>query len=51
MTGGVFPYFEVTSTIMGIAFLVAAGLGIISSIAPSISVAKMSVVDGLRTLD
>jgi hypothetical protein len=31
--------------------LVAAGLGIIASIAPSIAVARMSVVNGLKTLD
>jgi hypothetical protein len=36
---------------MAIAGLVAASLGIIASIAPSISVARMSVVNGLKTLD
>jgi hypothetical protein len=30
---------------------VAAVLGIVSAIAPSISVARMSVVNGLKTLD
>jgi putative ABC transport system permease protein len=51
MTNGVFITFEVTPKIMGIATLVAAGLGIVASIAPSISVARTSVVDGLKTLD
>ena len=51
LTGGVFPTFEVTWRILGQAFFVAAGLGIISSIAPSIAVARMSVVEGLKTLD
>jgi putative ABC transport system permease protein len=51
LTGGVFPYFEVTGKILGTAFLVAAGLGLAASIAPSIAVARMSVVEGLRTLD
>ena len=48
---GIFVYFEVTPKIMGTAFLVAAGLGIIASIAPAISVARTSVVEGLKTLD
>jgi hypothetical protein len=30
---------------------VAAGLGIVASLAPAISVARMSVVQGLKTLD
>lgn len=51
MTAGVFVSFEVTPKIMGTAFLVATGLGIIASIAPAISVARMSVVNGLKTLD
>lgn len=48
---GVFVIFEVTPRIMGQACLVAASLGIIAAIAPSISVARMSVVEGLKTLD
>ena len=48
---GMMPIFEVTPGIMGVAFLVAAFLGIIASIAPAISVARMSVVQGLKTLD
>ncbi len=51
LTGGVFPSFEVSDKILGTAFLVAAGLGIISSLAPARAVAKMSVVEGLKTLD
>ena len=30
---------------------IAAGLGILSSLAPSVAVARMSVVEGLKTLD
>ena len=51
MTNGYFPSFEVTSRIIGISSLVAALLGIIASIMPSIAVAKMSVTEGLKTLD
>jgi putative ABC transport system permease protein len=51
MTGGIFITFEVTPKILGIAVCIAAGLGIVASILPSISVAKTSVVDGLKTLD
>lgn len=50
-TGGVLISFEVTPRIMATAALVAAALGIVASIAPSISVARMSVVAGLKTLD
>jgi putative ABC transport system permease protein len=51
MTDGIFVSFEVTPRIMGQAAAIAAGLGIIASIAPSIAVARMSVVAGLKTLD
>jgi putative ABC transport system permease protein len=51
MTNGYFPSFEVTSRIVGIGALVAALLGIAASIMPSIAVAKMSVTEGLKTLD
>jgi putative ABC transport system permease protein len=51
MTDGIFITFEVTPHIMGIAASVAAALGITSSVAPALSVAKMSVVEGLKTLD
>jgi putative ABC transport system permease protein len=48
---GIFVVFEVTPKIMGQACLVAASLGIIAAIAPSVVVARMSVVEGLKTLD
>jgi putative ABC transport system permease protein len=48
---GIFLVLEVTPRIMGQACLVAASLGIIAAIAPSVSVARMSVVEGLKTLD
>ncbi len=51
MTNGYFPSFEVTSRIIGISALVAALLGIVASIMPAIAVAKMSVTEGLKTLD
>ncbi len=51
MTNGIFVMLEVTPKIMGIGVTVAALLGIVASIMPSIAVAKMSVVDGLKTLD
>ena len=51
MTAGIFVSFEVTPRIMGFAALVAALLGIVSTVAPSLSVARMSVVNGLKTLD
>ncbi len=51
MTQGIFVSFEVTPRIMGLAALVAAVLGIVSALAPALSVARMSVVNGLKTLD
>jgi putative ABC transport system permease protein len=51
MTNGIFVMLEVTPKIMGVGVMVAALLGIVASIMPSIAVAKMSVVDGLKTLD
>jgi putative ABC transport system permease protein len=51
LTGGFFPSLEVTSRIIGRGCAVAAALGIISSLAPALSVARMSVVQGLKTLD
>lgn len=51
LTNGIFLTFEVTPKIVGVASLIAAGLGICSSLAPSVAAARMSVVDGLRTLD
>jgi putative ABC transport system permease protein len=51
MTGGIFPSFEVTPRIIGTGALVAVVLGVIASVAPSVAVARMSVVGGLKTLD
>lgn len=51
MTNGFLLYFEVTPRIMASGGIVAAILGILAAIAPSISVARMSVVQGLKTLD
>ena len=51
MTDGIFLTFEVTPKIIGTGAIVAACLGVISSIAPSIAVARTSVVEGLKTLD
>ncbi|MEO5803694.1 MAG: ABC transporter permease, partial [Verrucomicrobiota bacterium] len=51
LSNGIFIYFEVTTKIMGTAFLVASVLGVVAAIAPAISVARTSVVDGLKTLD
>ena len=51
MTQNMFLTFEVTPKIIGIGALVAAGLGIVASLAPAIAVARMSVVGGLKTLD
>ncbi|HUR46634.1 MAG TPA: FtsX-like permease family protein [Candidatus Saccharimonadales bacterium] len=51
LTDGMLISFEVTPRILGTAFSIAACLGIVASIAPAISVARMSVVGGLKTLD
>jgi ABC-type antimicrobial peptide transport system permease subunit len=51
LTQGIMLTFEVTPRIIGTACLVAAALGTLASIAPAISVARMSVVEGLKTLD
>ena len=51
LTNGLFPMFEVTPRIVGIGALVAALLGIVASVMPGIAVARMSVVEGLKTLD
>jgi putative ABC transport system permease protein len=51
LSGGMFPVFELTPRIAGMAFLIAAVLGLVSSIMPAISVARMSVVQGLKTID
>jgi putative ABC transport system permease protein len=51
LTNGFFPVLEVTPRMLGMGCLIAAVLGIVSSLAPSIVVARTSVVDGLKTLD
>jgi len=51
MTNGILLTFEVTPQIIGVGVVVAAALGIIACIAPAVSVARMSVVSGLKTLD
>ena len=51
LTGGFFPFFEVTPRILGLAFAIAAVIGIVASLAPSLAVARTSVVEGLKTLD
>ncbi len=51
LTNNFFPSLEVTSRIVGRGCFVAVALGIIASIAPALSVARMSVVQGLKTLD
>lgn len=51
MSGGILILFEVTPRIMGTAATVAALLGVVSSVGPAIAVGRMSVVEGLKTLD
>jgi putative ABC transport system permease protein len=51
LTNGFFPVLEVTQRMIGRGCLIAAALAIISSLAPSIAVARISVVEGLKTLD
>jgi ABC-type antimicrobial peptide transport system permease subunit len=51
MTDNIFITFEVTPRIAASAVMVAATLGILASIAPSLAVMRMSVVQGLKTLD
>ena len=51
LTSGFMPYFEVTPRIMATGSVVAAGLGLIAAIMPIITMARTSVVDGLKTLD
>ncbi len=50
-THGIFITFEVTPRIVAQGCLVAVALGVISAIAPSIAAAKMSVIDGIKSLD
>jgi putative ABC transport system permease protein len=50
-TNGLFLMFEVTPEMLGMAFAVAAALGVLSAVLPMINVARTSVVQGLKTLD
>lgn len=51
LTSGLFLMFEVTPRMIGLAFSVAALLGVVAALAPMISVARTTVVQGLQTLD
>lgn len=51
LSNGFLVYFEVVPRTMARAGLVAAVLGVVSAIGPSWSVARTSVVEGLKTLD
>jgi putative ABC transport system permease protein len=51
MTSNFFLTFEVTPRIVAAGLAVAAALGVAASLFPSLSVARMSVVQGLKTLD
>ena len=51
LTNGLFPVLDVTPRILGLSALVATTLGIVSSLAPAYAMARLSVVDGLKTLD
>lgn len=51
VTNGIFLTFEVTTRHLGLAFGIAAVLGIVSAVVPMIAVARTSVVQGLKTLD
>lgn len=48
---GLFVVLEVTPRMMGLAFGVAALLGLLAALAPMINVARTTVVQGLKTLD
>jgi putative ABC transport system permease protein len=49
--GGMFPAFELTPRIAALAFLIAFLIGVAAIILPARSVTRMSVVEGLRTID
>lgn len=51
LTAGFFPSLEVTPRMVGLGCLIACGLGVISSLIPALLVARMTVVEGLKTLD
>jgi putative ABC transport system permease protein len=51
LSNGLFIIFEVTPQMMGFSFAVAAMLGLLAALVPMLSVARTSVVQGLKTLD
>jgi putative ABC transport system permease protein len=51
LTNGMFVMLEVTPNMLGLAMAVGALLAFLAAVAPMISVARTSVVQGLRTLD
>jgi putative ABC transport system permease protein len=51
LTNGLFPVLDVTPRILGLSAVVATTLGIVSSLAPAYAMSRLSVVDGLKTLD
>jgi putative ABC transport system permease protein len=51
LSKGFFIKFEVTPHILAAGMLIAAGLGVVSSLVPSYSSIRMSVVEGLKELD
>lgn len=51
LSHGIFVQFQMTPRIIGLALLVASGLGVVAGIAPGVAVARASVVAGLRRLD
>lgn len=51
LSHGIFVRFQMTPRIIGLAVLVAGGLGVVAGIAPGVAVARTSVVAGLKRLD
>jgi putative ABC transport system permease protein len=51
LTNGLFVVFEVTPRMLGLAFSVAALIGLLAAAGPMLNVMRSSVVDGLKTLD
>jgi ABC-type antimicrobial peptide transport system permease subunit len=51
LSHGIFVRFQMTPRIIGLALLVAGGLGVVAGIAPAAALARTSVVAGLKRLD
>ena len=51
LSHGIFVRFQMTPRIIGLALLVASGLGVVAGIGPGVEVARTSVVAGLKRLD